>query len=47
MIEKAGLKVEEIADVPPSALKSERVSPKLLTRRGPTQAVITAYRVRK
>ena len=47
MIEKSGLFVQEYAKVPLFALKSERLSPKLLSERGSDASVVEGYLVTK
>jgi hypothetical protein len=47
MIEKNGLLVKDVADVPTSALKSNRLSPKLLVGHGSQAIVVTGYMLMK
>ncbi len=47
LVSEAGLLVKEVADVPISALKPGRLSPKLVLKRGGRASVVTGYMLTK
>lgn len=47
LIAQSGLTVEEVRDVPISALARDRLSPKLMVSADPAASVVTGYRVSK